>query len=338
MIVRIAINGFGRIGRCLLRAYFANFEKYSQFFQIAALNVSADLERLIYYIKYDSVYGRFDQQIDVIDGKLYINGQKIELYNEREIKKLNWQNIDLVAECTGKFNKCDLAKQHLNAQVKHVLVSAPVNDADFTSIYGVNHYEIDFGKHRVISNSSCTSNCLIPILSCLHDHLGIQNAFMTTIHSYTNDQNVLDANHKDPRRSRACGLSIIPTSTGASSSVELILPQLKGKIKGQALRVPTAAVSAIDLTCKIAKKTNVEEINEIFDKESNGKLNNIISVCKEPLVSADFIGNPHSAIVDQKSTNVIDDLVRVLCWYDNEWGFTMRMLDNIAHLAELKNK
>lgn len=337
MILKVAINGFGRIGRCLLRAYFANFEKYREFFQISALNVSADLARLIYYIKYDSVYGQFAEQISTSNGNLYINDQKIELYNERDIEKLHWQNVDLVAECTGKFNRHDLAQHHLSCQVKNVLVSAPVSDADFTSIYGVNHGKLDAQKHQIISNSSCTSNCLIPVLKCLHENFDVQSAFITTIHSYTNDQNVLDANHKDPRRSRACGLSIIPTSTGASKSVELILPELKGKIKGQALRVPTAAVSAIDLTCKIAKKTTKNEVNDILENAVNNSLKNVVSICKEPCVSVDFIGNSYSAIVDHDSANVMNDLLRVLCWYDNEWGFAMRMLDNIMHLARLKN-
>lgn len=337
MILKIAINGFGRIGRCLLRAYFANFEHYSKFFTINALNVSADLERLTYYIKYDSIYGHFAGKITVSDNNLYINNKKIALYNERDVIKLNWQNIDLIAECTGKFNKKDLAKHHLNEQVKHILVSAPVKDADFTSIFGVNHHEIDLQKHQIISNSSCTSNCLIPVLACLHENFDVQNAFMTTIHSYTNDQNVLDANHKDPRRSRACALSIIPTSTGASDSVRLILPELRGKIQGQALRVPTAAVSAVDLTCKVAKNTNANEVNAILENSAKDQYKNVIEICKEPLVSVDFIGNPHSAIMDHASTHVVGDLVRVLCWYDNEWGFAMRMLDNIVHLAKLKH-
>lgn len=331
MILNVAINGFGRIGRCLLRNYFANIDRYGKFMRFVAINADLDAKRVAHYLKYDSIYGKFTHEIEVGDNFLEILGQKIELYEERNIEKINWRGIDLVAECTGKFNKGELAKKH---ETRHVLVSAPVSDADRTIIYGINQGDLR-GDEQIISTASCTSNCLLPLLYHLHQEFGVESGFMTTIHSYTNDQRILDGSHKDLRRARACVVSMIPTSTGATKSVGKIIPGLDGKIQGQSLRIPTASVSAIDLSCVLQKRVDLQIVNDFLEDLAQDELRNILEICKEALVSSDFVGNEHSTIVDFESTHIVGNLARFLCWYDNEWGFVTRMLDIMRHLASL---
>lgn len=337
MLLRLAINSFGRIGRCLLRSYFKNFQKYSQFFQIVALNATADPKKIAHYLQFDSIYGHFDKKIEIFDDFLLIDGQKLQLFNQRDPANLNWSDVDLVLECTGQFNKKKLAKKHLQNNVQHVLLSAPGQDADFTVIFGVNHECLDINKHQIISNSSCTSNCLLPILHVLHKNFQIKNANFTTIHSYTNDQMILDGNHKDLRRSRACNLSIIPTSTGACKTVGQIIPELIDKVEGKALRVPTAAVSSLDLTCNFEQQIDREKLLERLQNATQNELKNVLQICNQPLVSVDFIGNEHSCIIDQEYLKIIDaKTLNLLAWYDNEWAFATRMLDTALYIARQK--
>ncbi|WP_265023302.1 type I glyceraldehyde-3-phosphate dehydrogenase [Wolbachia endosymbiont (group A) of Epistrophe grossularia] len=361
MTVRVGINGLGRIGRGVLRAIF-EIEEYSKQIEVVAVNGSLSAKQHAHLIKYDSVHGKFSGDIDFNESQnwLSINGRKFSLYRERSPENIPW-NVDVILECTGAFNKREEAIRH-NAE--KVIVSAPVPDADVTIVYGVNDDMLE-KEHKVISAGSCTTNCLAPIVKVLHSSLGIKSGFMTTIHAYTNDQNVLDGNHKDLRRARACGLSMVPTTTGAAKTIGSVIPELKGKLDGTAVRVPVSNVSMVDFTFTTDKKATVKEINEMFKDaalsstsfqcvtlESNpvsatrmtsegtrmtegSPMSNVLSICTEPLVSIDFVHNPYSAIVDLTGTYVTGDICRVAAWYDNEWAFSLRMLD-IALLSHSK--
>ena len=321
MTIKIAINGLGRIGRCILRAIFESSHKE---FTVVSVNGPASIEEHAHLLKYDSVHGTFMGDIAVENNDLIINGKKIILQQERDLSKLNWQGVDVLLECTGRFNDKLSAMEHITSgQAKKVIVSAPCKDADATIVYGVNNQQLK-REHKVISIGSCTTNCLAPVAKVLNDNIGIEAGFMTTIHSYTNDQRILDGSHKDFRRARAAAISMIPTSTGAAKALGLVLPELEGKLDGSAIRVPTPNVSMIDLCFTAAKDTSIEEINQLMLQNSNS----ILSVAVAKLVSVDFNHNMHSAIFDPFETKVVGKrFCRVVAWYDNEWGFSNRMLD-----------
>ncbi|WCR58371.1 type I glyceraldehyde-3-phosphate dehydrogenase [Wolbachia endosymbiont of Ctenocephalides felis wCfeJ] len=319
MTIRVGINGLGRIGRSVLRAIF-EVEKYGKQIEVVAVNGSLSAKQHAHLIKYDSVHGKFNGDVDFNESEnwISINGRKFSLYRERSPENIPW-NVDIVLECTGAFNKRVEAVRH-NAE--KVIVSAPVSDADVTIVYGVNNTMLR-KEHEVISAGSCTTNCLAPIVQVLHSNLGIKSGFMTTIHAYTNDQNILDGNHRDLRRARACGLSMVPTTTGAAKTIGCVIPELKGKLDGTAIRVPVSNVSLVDFKFTTDKKATAEEINEVFENSTN----DVLSICKEPLVSIDFVHNLYSAVVDLAGTHVTGDICRVAAWYDNEWAFSLRMLD-----------
>ncbi|QKX02279.1 type I glyceraldehyde-3-phosphate dehydrogenase [Wolbachia endosymbiont of Dirofilaria (Dirofilaria) immitis] len=319
MKICVGINGLGRIGRSVLRAIF-EIEKYGEQIEVVAINGSLSAKQHVHLIKYDSIHGKFDGNVDFSESEnwISINGKKFFLYRERNPENIPW-NVDVVLECTGAFNKRIEAVKH---NAGRVIVSAPVSDADVTIVYGVNNSMLK-REHKVISAGSCTTNCLAPIVQVLHSNLGIKSGFMTTIHAYTNDQNILDGNHKDLQRARACGLSIVPTTTGAAKTISSVIPELKGKLDGIAIRVPVSNVSMIDFKFITGKKVTAEEINRILKDSANY----VLSMCEEPLVSIDFVHSPYSAIVDLAGTYVTGDICRVAAWYDNEWAFSLRMLD-----------
>ena len=325
----IAVNGFGRIGRCLVRAiYEQNREKE---FKIAAINASGDPSVHAHLLKYDSVHGTFEADIESDEDYIIINGDKIKLIAERNPAKINWQELgaDIIMECTGAFKKHEDASLHIKtAKAKKVLISSPAPDPDATIVFGVNNQDLK-SQDNIISVGSCTTNCLAPVAKVLDEKFGIETGYMTTIHSYTRDQEILDSKHKDLRRARACNMSIIPTSTGAAKAIGLVLPQLIGKLDGTAVRVPTPNVSMVDLTFVPKKTASVQEINKAIEQASNNELKNVLRYCDEPLVSKDFNHDPHSSIFDAGLTKSINNgkLIRVASWYDNEWGFSCRMLD-----------
>jgi glyceraldehyde 3-phosphate dehydrogenase len=328
MTIRIAINGLGRIGRCVTRAIFED-ARYSNI-ELVAVNGPAPIETQIHLLKYDSIHGRFSKSVEAAEGSLIIDGKLVKLFGERDPKKLPWSDlkIDVVLECTGAFTKYDDAAQHIIAGAKKVILSAPAKeDSVRTIVFGVND-EMLQEDDKVISVGSCTTNCLAPIAKALNDAVGIEKGFMTTIHAYTNDQNIVDNSHKDLRRARACAMSMIPTSTGAAKALGLVLPELKGKLDGGAVRVPTANVSMVDLNFIAKKDTTKEEINDAMRKAAMGKMKNILQIVEEPLVSIDFNHNSYSSCFDTTQTKVIGgNMVKVASWYDNEWGFSQRMLD-----------
>ncbi|MFZ3072817.1 MAG: type I glyceraldehyde-3-phosphate dehydrogenase [Thermodesulfobacteriota bacterium] len=330
MGVRIAINGFGRIGRNVLRAVTNDKE-----IDVVAINDITDTKTLAHLLKYDSIYGRFDGSVEAASDGIAVNGKKIKVTAERDPSKLPWKelNVDIALECTGLFTSRDKAKGHIDAGAKKVIISAPAKDEDITVCMGVNHTLYDPKKHHVISNASCTTNCLAPMAKVLHQNFVIKKGFMTTIHAYTNDQNILDLPHKDLRRARATALSMIPTTTGAAKAVGLVLPELKGKLDGISIRVPVATVSLVDLTIEVEKEATVESVNASFKKASEGELKGILEYSTEECVSIDFSGNAHSSIVDALSTKVIaPNFVKVFSWYDNEWGFSSRMRDLMLYM------
>jgi glyceraldehyde 3-phosphate dehydrogenase len=328
MTIRIAVNGLGRIGRCVTRAIFED-ARYSNI-ELVAVNGPAPIETQVHLLKYDSIHGRFSKSVEAAEGSLIIDGKLVKLFGERDPKKLPWGDlkIDVVLECTGAFTKYDDAAQHIIAGAKKVILSAPAKeDSVRTIVFGVND-EMLQEDDKVISVGSCTTNCLAPIAKALNDAVGIEKGFMTTIHAYTNDQNVVDNSHKDLRRARACAMSMIPTSTGAAKALGLVLPELKGKLDGGAVRVPTANVSMVDLNFIAKKDTTKEEINDAMRKAAMGKMKNILQIVEEPLVSIDFNHNSFSSCFDTTQTKVIGgNMVKVASWYDNEWGFSQRMLD-----------
>ena len=326
MSIRIAINGFGRIGRLVLRAI---VESEYKDIEVVAINDLGSIEANAHLLKYDSVHGRLKQDLKVTNSGMIIEGKEIKVISERQPENLPWKElgIDLVLECTGLFTKKEDAIKHIIAGSRKVLISAPGTDVDYTVVYGVNDDGLK-DEFKVVSNASCTTNCLAPVAKVLNDTIGIEIGFMTTVHSYTSDQPVLDTLHKDLRRARSANLSMIPTSTGAARAVGLVLPELKGKLDGTAVRVPTSNVSMVDLTFYSSKETSIEEVNSSIQKASTGYLKNIISYNLEPLVSVDFNHNKASSNFDATQTQVVQKkLVRILSWYDNEWGFSNRMRD-----------
>lgn len=335
MSIRIGINGFGRIGRCVTRSIYQR--GISDRVQLVHINDITDTKTLAHLLKYDSVHGRFSQDTGVTDKGLLIGDTEIEVSAIRDPADLPWKakNVEVVLECTGIFLSHEQAAGHLNAGANRVLLSAPPKSNDIRAfVYGVNHKNFDPDQDRILSNASCTTNCLAPVAKVLHDKFQIRTGLMTTIHSYTNDQRLLDLPHKDLRRARSAALSMIPTTTGAARAVGLVLPELKGKLDGLAVRVPTANVSLVDLVVSVNKNTTADEVNNALSQAANSELKGIMGFSEEPLVSTDFNGDPRSSIVDGPQTSVIgDNLVKVLSWYDNEWGFANRMLDMVLHIA-----
>ncbi|MCG8355450.1 MAG: type I glyceraldehyde-3-phosphate dehydrogenase [Kiloniellales bacterium] len=335
MAVRAAINGFGRIGRLVLRAALEAKRKDIEF---VALNDLGTAEANAHLFKHDTVHGAYPGKVEALKDALKIDGKKIKVLAERDPAALPWDKlgVDVVLECTGLFNNRDAAAKHLDAGAKRVLVSAPCKEADITVVYGVNHTKLR-KSHKVVSNASCTTNCLAPVAQVLNDSVGIKRGFMTTIHAYTGDQRTVDTLHKDLRRARAAASSMIPTSTGAARAVGLVLPELAGKLDGTAIRVPTPNVSLIDLTVEAKRKTSVEEVNQTMIKASKGnRLKGVLEVNGEPLVSVDFNHSPASSTFDLTETQVVDgSFVRVMSWYDNEWGFSNRMSDTAVAMAKL---
>ena len=329
-MINIAINGFGRIGRCFLRAFYER--KLYEKINLTCINGTADANKCAHFAKYDSVHGIFQNEISHGDDWIDCGFGKIKITNQMDIHSIKWDNIDVVIESSGKFNKKSLLLNHINiGGAKKILVSAPCDDSDSTIIYGVNDYQFS-SEHQIISVGSCTTNALLPLIKLIHENFKIKNGFFTTIHSYTNDQVILDANHKDLRRARAGGMSMIPTSTGASKLIASIFPELNKKISGTAVRVPTPNVSMIDLVVNLEQKISQEKLQEIL-KNSAKNSPNIIEYTDLPLVSVDFNHNPRSTIIDGLESSIIDgDLCRVASWYDNEWGFTCRMIDILENL------
>ncbi|HUL04598.1 MAG TPA: type I glyceraldehyde-3-phosphate dehydrogenase [Gemmatimonadales bacterium] len=333
MGVRVGINGFGRIGRNVLRAAVMTKQTAVEF---VAVNDITDPPTLAHLLRYDSVHRRFPGTVEVSGDGLVVNGKPIKVTAIREPEKLPWRDlgVDIVLESTGRFTDRDAACKHIAAGAKTVVISAPAKGEDITIVMGVNHQKFDKSKHQIISNASCTTNCLVPVVKVVMDNWGFRHGFMTTVHSYTNDQQILDLPHKDLRRARAAAMSIIPTSTGAAKATSLVIPEVKGKIDGISLRVPTPDVSVVDLTAEVEKKTTIEEVNAAFKAAAQGALKGILDVSDEPLVSVDYIGSLYSSVVDSLSTNVIDGTyVHISSWYDNEMGYSARCLDLLAHIA-----
>ena len=333
MTTKVGINGFGRIGRNVFRAMHAN---YQDKLEVVALNDLTDGATNAHLLKYDTNYGPFPGKVDVQDGHLLVNERPIRVFSERDPGKIPWggEGVDVVIESTGFFTDASKAAAHTNGGAKKVIISAPAKGEDGTFVLGVNESTYDPAKHKVISNASCTTNCVAPLAKVLDDSLGIQHGLMSTVHAYTNDQSILDVVHDDLRRARAAAMNIIPTSTGAAKAVGLVLPHLNGKLHGMAFRVPTSTVSLIDLVVKTGRSTSVEEVNDIFKQAADGPLKGILQYCDEPLVSSDFKENPHSCIFDSLSTMVMEgDMVKVLGWYDNEWGYSNRVADLTSFIA-----
>jgi glyceraldehyde 3-phosphate dehydrogenase len=332
MTIKVGVNGFGRIGRNIIRA-----AKGDQTIEWVAVNDIADAKTLAHLFTYDSVHGVYGGEVTAKENALVIDGREVRVFAEKDPARLNWKamGVDIVVESTGLFTAREKAQVHLTAGgAKKVLISAPAKEEDITLVMGVNDYQYDPEKHHIISNASCTTNCLAPFTKVLHDQFEVKRGLMTTIHSYTNDQRILDLAHQDLRRARAAAMSMIPTTTGAAKAVGLVLPELKGKLNGFSMRVPTPDVSVVDLVAEIGRSATVQEINAALREAAEGKLKGILAYTDEPLVSIDYLGNPHSAIVDGASTMVIEgNLIKVLAWYDNEWGFSCRMIDLIKLVA-----
>src|SRR5438876_6491850 len=327
MPIKVGINGFGRIGRNILRT--AIDDKDIQF---VAVNDVTDAKTLAHLLKYDSVLGNLPHKVTHTDDSIAVDGKGFKVFRTKDPAELDWASVgaEIVVESTGLFTKGPDAKKHLRAPVKKVIISAPADGPDATFVLGVNDKTYDPAKHQVISNASCTTNCLAPVAKVLHETFGIHSGTMTTIHSYTNDQKLLDLPHKDLRRARAAAINMIPSSTGAAKAIGLVLPELKGKLDGVAIRVPTPDVSLVDLTIRTAKPISVQSVNEALKAAADGPMKGVLQFCTEELVSADFLHNPHSSIVDGPLTNALGDrMVKVFSWYDNEWGFSCRLRDVI---------
>jgi glyceraldehyde 3-phosphate dehydrogenase len=332
MKARIAINGFGRIGRMVFKKAITEDK-----LEVVAINASYPAETLAHLIKYDSVHGPFNGEVIALENELIVNGKRVKLVSNRNPEQLPWgeMDIDIVIEATGKFNSREKASLHLDAGAKKVILTAPGKNEDVTIVMGVNEDVLNIDQHQIISNASCTTNCLAPVAKVLNEKFGIINGLMTTIHSYTNDQKNIDNPHKDLRRARACAQSIIPTTTGAAKALALVLPELKGKLHGISLRVPTPNVSLVDLVVDLKKDVTVEDVNSAFIEASNGSLKGILGFTTEPLVSVDFNSNTHSAVIDGLTTMVMGtNKVKVLAWYDNEWGYSCRVVDLTLHVAQ----
>ncbi|HKW85512.1 MAG TPA: type I glyceraldehyde-3-phosphate dehydrogenase [Nitrospiraceae bacterium] len=331
MAIRIGINGFGRIGRNVLRASLDDPD-----LNFVAINDLTDAKTLAYLLKYDSIHGILEPEVEAKDDQLIVGGKSLTVLAKKDPKELPWKDlgVDLVIESTGRFTDREGASRHLSAGAKRVIISAPAKDPDVTIVLGVNDKTYDPSKHQIISNASCTTNCLAPVAKVLLDNFGIRHGVMTTIHSYTNDQQLLDLPHKDLRRARAAAISMVPTSTGAAKALHLVLPQLKGKMDGMAIRVPTPNVSLVDLTVETEKDCDVASVNLAFRRESQGALKGILRYSEAPIVSVDQNGDPHSATLDAPLTTVLEHrLVKVIAWYDNEWGYSCRVRDLIKPIA-----
>lgn len=331
MATKVGINGFGRIGRNVFRAALKNTA-----IDIVAVNDLTDAKTLAHLLKYDSIHGILDAEVKADGNNIIVNGKTIKVLAEREPANLPWKDlgVEVVVESTGRFTDREKAAAHLQAGAKKVIISAPAKNEDITIVMGVNQDKYDAQNHHVISNASCTTNCLAPFAKVLNDKFGIKRGLMTTVHAYTNDQQILDLPHKDLRRARAAGMSIIPTSTGAAKAVALVLPELKGKLNGFAMRVPTPNVSVVDLVAELDKTVTAEEVNTALKAAAEGELRGVMAFSDEPLVSKDYNGNPNSSIVDGLSTMVIEgNMVKVVSWYDNEWGYSNRVVDLIGFIA-----
>lgn len=334
MTIRIAINGFGRIGRLCLRSM---LERHKDQLSVVALNDMADLETSAHLFQYDSTYGRFPGSLQVGEGVLQLNGWNIAVLNERDPARLPWKSlgVDLVIESTGVFADGLKARSHLDAGAKKIIVTAPAKNVDIMVVLGVNDSEYDSKSHRIVSNASCTTNCLAPVVKTLHEAFGIEGGLMTTTHSYTNDQRILDLMHKDLRRARAAGMNIVPTTTGAAQAIGLVIPELRGKLDGISLRVPTSSVSVVDIVVNLKRSTTAEEINAMLKKAARSNLKGIMDYTDKPLVSSDFRGHSASAIIDGLSTVVLEGkMAKVLAWYDNEWGYSCRVADLSVLMSE----
>ncbi len=334
MAIRIGINGFGRIGRSVFRAA---LDPKNKDIEIVHINDLTDTKTLAHLLKYDSVHGVLHAEISHDDASITVNGKKITVSKIKAVPELPWKdkNIDIVFESTGIFTKKADAEGHIKAGARAVLISAPATDEDITIVYGVNHGKLDPKVHKIVSNASCTTNCLAPFTKVIHEALGIKRGLMTTIHSYTNDQNILDLPHKDLRRARAGAMSMIPTSTGAAKAIGLVIPELKGKLDGGAVRVPTPNVSLVDVTFEVSKNTSKDEVNKLLKDAASGPLKGILGYSDEPLVSVDYNGNNLSSCIDGDSTKVLEgNMVKILSWYDNETGFSWRMLDVARLMAK----
>jgi glyceraldehyde 3-phosphate dehydrogenase len=341
-MIRVAINGFGRIGRNTLRASLGH-SQYGKKFEIVAINDLGNTQTLAHLLKYDSIYGKYHGNIEAKQDGIAVDGYDIKFLSQVNPSKLPWKelDIDVVVESTGIFRNREGSSQHLEAGAKKVIISAPAKDPDITVVLGVNEYLYDVDKHNIISNASCTTNSLAPPVKVLNDKWGIEQGFMTTIHSYTGDQRILDFPHKDLRRARAAAVSIIPTTTGAAKAVALVIPEMKGKIDGMAVRVPTPDGSLTDFTCWLKQEATAEEVNAEFRNAAQGKLKGIMEYSEEPLVSTDVIGNAHSSIIDGLSTSVNGGkgkLLKILSWYDNEWGYSCRLVDLINYIYANQKK
>ena len=333
MAIRVGINGFGRIGRQVLRV--ARQQGVADI-EFVAVNDLTDTKTLAHLFKYDSVHRTYQGDVEAGNGEIIVDGSEIKVFAEKDPANLKWRDlgVDVVLESTGKFTTADGAKKHLDGGAKKVVISAPAKGEDITIVLGVNEGKYDSSKHSIISNASCTTNCLVPMVKVVRDNFGFVRGSMVTIHSYTNDQQILDLPHKDLRRARAAAMSIIPTTTGAARSTSLVIPELKGKIDGISIRVPTPDVSLTDLAVVVDKPVTVQEINAAFKAAAEGPMKGILQYTEEELVSVDFIGNPHSCILDAKSTNVVDGtLIKVSGWYDNEWGYSCRCVDLLRYVA-----
>jgi len=334
MAIRVGINGFGRIGRNVVRAAKAMNVSDLEF---VAVNDLTDTKTLAHLLKYDSVHGRYQGEVSARADAISVDGRAIKVLSEKDPAKLPWKDlgVELVLESTGRFTDREQAAMHLKGGAKRVIISAPAKQEDVTIVYGVNHEAFDPAKHQIISNASCTTNCLVPVVKVILDRFGFVSGFMTTVHSYTNDQNILDLPHKDLRRARAAALSIIPTTTGAAKATSLVLPEVKGKIDGVSLRVPTPDVSVVALTCVVQKATSADEVNSAFREAAKaGPLKSVLAVSDEPLVSVDYIGDLHSSTVDALSTTVVaGTLVNVTSWYDNEMGYSARCVDLLRYIG-----
>jgi len=336
MTIKVAINGFGRIGRLFYRAALKDPD-FMKRFEVVAVNDLTKPEMLAHLLKYDSIHGILKNEIKAKEDAIVVDGNEIKVFQIPDPAKLPWKElgIDIVLESTGRFRDRENASKHISAGAKRVIISAPAKEPDITVVIGVNHKLYDPSKHYIISNASCTTNALAPVVKVLNEKFGIVKGLMTTTHAYTNDQRLLDLVHKDLRRARAAALSIIPTTTGAAKAIGLVLPELKGKLDGMALRVPVADGSIIDLVAELKQEVTKEEVNEAFRKAAEGELKGILEYTEEPLVSVDIIGNPHSSIVDGLSTYAIGNMVKVLSWYDNEWGFSCRLVDLMKYMADV---
>ncbi len=334
MKVKVGINGFGRIGRNTFKIAMAQEDAD---FEVVAINDLTDADTLAHLLKYDSIFGKFSGTVEAREKAIVVNGKEIKIFAERDPENIPWKElgVDIVIESTGLFTDKEKAVKHINAGAKKVIISAPAKNEDITIVMGVNHEKYDPLNHHVISNASCTTNCLAPFAKVLDEKFGIKKGLMTTIHSYTNDQKILDLPHSDLRRARAASESIIPTTTGAAKAVALVLPQLKGKLNGFAMRVPTPTVSVVDLVCDLEKNTTAEEINKVLKEAADGELKGFMGYSDEPLVSADYRQDTRSSIIDALSTMVIEgNLVKVVSWYDNEWGYSARVVDLLKYIIK----